>query len=126
MTASEFVTELLAQGPSSPNLALELRLVFRLLRDRMRELTVQPDQHFLTEVGDFADFAGECVEALNRKIPLRAGFADHPLRLHGRVLPQVRWERKCPECDHEHEGRGECKVYLGEGKFCPCEAKVTV
>ncbi len=31
----------------------------------------------------------------------------------------------CPDCNHVHEGRNECSRYLGEGKFCRCESKVT-
>jgi hypothetical protein len=38
---------------------------------------------------------------------------------------QPRWDRTCPDCAHEHEGRNDCGKYLGEGKFCQCESKVT-
>ncbi len=40
-------------------------------------------------------------------------------------LPDPVPDPLCPDCRHVHEGRTECKKYLGEGKFCPCESKVT-
>lgn len=40
------------------------------------------------------------------------------------TAPRVR-DYTCPECQHEHESKSECSKYLGEGRFCHCEAKVT-
>ncbi len=49
---------------------------------------------------------------------------------HGKPLRQIMGQfivrdHSCPECKHEHEDKAECKKYLGEGRFCPCEANVS-
>ncbi len=38
--------------------------------------------------------------------------------------PATRFDHTCSDCGHVHEDKAECKVYLGEGRFCPCESKV--
>jgi len=58
--------------------------------------------------------------SLVEEVPEPLNTAAQPLRSTGRVR-----DHSCPECQHEHEGRTECSKYLGEGKFCRCEAKVT-
>ncbi len=48
--------------------------------------------------------------------------AEQALRPQGMAVP---YDHTCPDCGHEHEDKAECKKYLGEGRFCPCESKVT-
>lgn len=103
-------SELIADCPLPPGHEAEFRLMLRIFcrhaADHSYELTLSTGQRVLDPL-DFKRFLGECVEAIN---------------FPGKFTPR---DHTCPDCHHEHESRDECKKYLGEGRFCPCESKVT-
>jgi hypothetical protein len=80
--------------------ALDLRTI-----SGMRLLDVTDWKEFFQEVGDVL------AERTVRPLPLQFRRAADPAA--------------CSDCGHVHEGKTECGHYLGEEKFCRCEAKVT-
>ncbi len=120
LTAKEFVARL------APVEFERLVLIFNYLADHAHELRLISGDR-LNDILDFAAFLRELAAAL--RFPESTEVPDRP---DSRPSPKVtlresqpRWSRRCPDCDHEHEGRNECSYYLGEGKFCQCETKVT-
>ncbi len=108
MTAKEFVCHL------APVELERLASIFNFLAEHEHELQLASGQP-LNDGLDFAAFLREVAAAL--QFPDRGKVTERQ--------PQARWDRTCPDCDHEHEGKTECSHYLGEGKFCRCESKVT-
>lgn len=103
-------SELMADLPSPPGHEREFRLYARLLvryfADHIYDATLESGEG-VSDPMNFKRLFEQCAAALSA--PMKARAAGH----------------SCPDCHHEHEGRGECKVYLGEGRFCLCESKVT-
>ena len=93
-----------------------LRLIFQFLAANAHELKLETGQH-LRDAGDWKEFLSETADALAE--------ASIPPQVSERMNLRPR-DHSCPECKHEHEDKTECKKYLGEGRFCPCETKVTV
>lgn len=122
MTSRELLDEILAQGPRSDALALECRIIFRILVDNLYRAQLS-EGGLLRDISDVRAFLQELVDEL---APHQKPAASVGPRLTLRQ-EQPRWKPDlvCPHCRHTHEGRDECKVYLGEGKFCLCEEKVT-
>jgi hypothetical protein len=98
MNARELIADLRLLGPQDPN------VVFHYLAARVYDARLSNGLP-LHDAHDFKLWLEELGEA--SKCP--ALPADHT----------------CPDCGHVHEDRNECKKYLGEGKFCPCESRVT-
>lgn len=110
MTPTEFVSKLCDRFPAEfqREVLLTARLIFQFQADNLYDV-------------QFAD--GRPVRQSDI-LGQRAWFqqlvaAANPSRM---LLPR---DPLCPDCRHEHEGKTECKKYLGEGRFCPCESKVT-
>lgn len=101
MTSAELISALRACGPQTLSVSLHF------IADRIPELALADGQR----LNDGTDMI-VCLRELARCAEVR----DLPRRPH---------DAMCPDCDHEHEGRTECSKYLGEGKFCHCESKVT-
>ena len=105
-------SELMADLPAPPGHEREFRLYARLLvryfADHIYDATLESGEG-ISDPMNFKRLFEQCAAVLGPPVTLRSAPRDH----------------RCPECHHEHEGRGECKVYLGEGRFCLCEAKVT-
>lgn len=78
MTPRELIAEILTQGPSaSPTLALECRLIFRVLRDRAHAI-VLADGAGLVDGTDFVQLFRELVEELTPPTTcIRRGPAVH-------------------------------------------------
>jgi len=121
MTARELLDEILSQGPHSDALPLECRLIFRQVADNLHQLRLR-NGAALRDTSDVHEFFRELIAEL---APAPKNGKPPSLRQELRQ-EQPRWKRDpvCPACDHVHEDRTECKKYLGEGKFCPCEEKV--
>jgi len=100
MTPSELMADLNRCGPQ------ELYVVLQYFANHLHEITLANGCH-VRDASDCKAFLRECAEATRAPSPPRP--RDHT----------------CPDCGHEHEGRHECKAYIGEGRFCPCESKVT-
>ena len=92
-----------------------LRLIFSFLAANADELKVESGLHLLSR-GDWKEFLNEMADELAE--------AAIPPQTSARMNLRPR-DHTCPDCGHEHEAKAECKVYLGEGRFCPCESKVT-
>lgn len=108
MKASDFLAKFpLAPGDPRER-ALFLRLVLRYIADNLYSFQ-REDGRPLRDAIDYKEFFERAV-CLAYIPPEKS-----------RPVPR---DYTCPDCQHEHEGRDECKVYLGEGRFCPCEAKV--
>jgi hypothetical protein len=120
MTASDLISNLRQCGPQS------LSVILHYIADRVYEAEL-PNGAALRDATDFkawlVDLADEARNVDGMEIP---GETENRPAVRGtRRLQQPRWDRTCPDCDHEHEGRNDCGKYLGEGKFCQCESKVT-
>lgn len=107
MTPSELMrgVEKLGEAP------LSVKLLF--IANRILSITTE-DGRSLRDMSDVRQAAIDCYHA---QLAL-----EQEARRPADPAPR---DYTCPECGHEHETRDECKKYLGEGKFCPCEAKVT-
>lgn len=92
-----------------------LRAIFLFIARNSNELTTLSGMH-LRDGTDWKEFLHELGDALAEKAFL-SRQSSHPFKAY---------DRTCPDCKHEHEDKTECKKYLGEGRFCPCETKVTV
>ena len=105
MTAGEFIARL------APVDLDRLARIFDCLADHGHELHLESGQ----ALRDGIDFI-----AFHREVAVAA-------RLRGSAGRTVTFGpvRACSECGHEHEGKNECSKYLGEGKFCHCESRVT-
>jgi hypothetical protein len=122
MTARELLDEILSQGPPSDVLPLECRLIFRQVADNLHQVRLR-NGTALRDLSDVTEFFRELVAEL---APRPANGRTRPaLVQHLEQRPQWKTDPVCPECDHVHESRNECSKYLGEGKICHCEAKVT-
>jgi len=116
MTPSELIRDL-PTGPGDPREnRLFARLLLRYLADHVDYATLNSGQR----LRDALDFRTWLEELFSAGSAPPANTAGSPLRSTGRAR-----DYSCPECGHEHEGQRECKKYLGEGRFCPCEVKVT-
>jgi hypothetical protein len=106
VTAQEFIAHL---APLDMN---RLALVFDWIADHASELRLNGGQRLLDSI-DWSAFLHEAaVAARNSETAIREAALLRP-------------DPKCPDCQHVHEDRQECGHYLGEEKFCRCEAKVT-
>ncbi len=86
-----------------------LRLIFLYVATNAYELTLA-DGRRLLDGTDWKEFFHQLGDVLGE-----AGAGT------GFKLPR---DYKCSDCGHVHEDKAECRVYLGEGRFCPCESKV--
>ena len=91
------------------------RLFLRHLAEHTHELRLAAGER-ICDVSDVTAGLKELAEAALAEPRLAVKLT--------RRQEQPRWDRTCPDCDHEHEGRNACEKYLGEGKFCQCESKV--
>ena len=108
-----------AEGYKSSPLSdeLERRIRERLILERNEARhNAKMDRRHMSAICDGRVAALEWV--LSEADVLKLEFAPHPACRTGR-------DHICPDCGHVHEGKTECTHYLGEGKFCKCEAKVT-
>jgi hypothetical protein len=106
MTPKEIVSRL------APVELDRLRLIFKFMAANAHELTCDSGEK-LRDASDWKEFLNEVADALaEASTPPYTNFH----------LPR---DHTCPDCGHEHEDKAECKHYLGEGRFCPCESKVT-
>lgn len=104
MTPSDLISDCPMPAGHEYEARLMLRLSLRHFADHVHELTL-PNGLPVRDPSDLKEFLDGCVTTL---APPKFVARTHV----------------CPDCDHEHEGKTECKKYLGEGRFCPCESKV--
>jgi hypothetical protein len=112
MTPKELVSRL------APVELERLRLIFLFLAANAHELRTNADCRLL-DASDWKEFLHEVADELAEAGQGRTAQMD------SRLLPRPALDHTCPDCGHEHEDKTECKKYLGEGRFCPCESKVT-
>lgn len=120
MNARELIADLRLLGPQ------DLNVVFHYLAARVYDARLAGGLP-LSDAHDFKLWLEELGEASKHspilestEVLVQPGNGTSPKVTRA---PQPRWDRSCPDCGHEHEDRSECKKYLGEGKFCPCETK---
>lgn len=106
MTTEEFLA-LALSGPHSENLSLELRRFVRLLYDHLLDITLA-DGAKIYDGLDLREFCREAMMQLETMQRPRPIDQTHP----------------CDSCHHDHTMKAYCGAYLGEGKFCQCEARV--
>ena len=106
MTPEQFVSKLAERFPMEVRreFLLTARLIFKLQAEDALELRTISGMRLL-DASDWKEFFLEVGDVL-------AENSSRPRDL------------RCPDCDHVHEDRSECGHYLGEEKFCRCEAKV--
>lgn len=110
-----------AEGYKSPPLSdgLETRIRERLIGERQEgRLNDQMGREHMAAIS-----AGR-ISALEWVLREAESIKMETLVVRDQVRDQVR-DHACDDCRHEHQGKTECGHYLGEGKFCKCEAKVT-
>lgn len=124
MNAQEVIARFRLMGPQDPN------VLYTFFADHAREFTLMSGDYLHEPLHWSLFFRELAVES--HTIPSFDEVPSPPaleLRtaLQTTRTPQVRWptEPACPDCDHVHEGRGECGHYLGEEKFCHCPSKVS-
>jgi len=110
MTPKEIVSRL------APVELDRLRLIFTFMASHAGDFELESGARLL-DAGDWKEFLHEAADALAE--------AAVPSGVAGRMNPHPLRDHTCPDCGHEHEDKTECKKYLGEGRFCPCESKVT-
>jgi hypothetical protein len=123
MTAKELISTFRILGPQ------EASVIFTYLADQVYDAKLATGQRIL-DATDFTAWLRELAEAakvsdFSQSTQVSSGteFGTSP-----KVMPrppQPRWDRSCPDCGHEHEGRNDCAKSLGEGKFCQCESRVS-
>ena len=109
MMPDQFVSKLSERFPAElrREALLTARIIFDLQTTTALDLRTISGMRLL-DVADWKEFFQEVGDVLAE---------------NGAIRPPR--DLRCADCLHVHEGRDECKVYLGEEKFCPCEAKVT-
>lgn len=111
MTPKELVTRL------APVELERLRSIFLFIAANAHELRCESGTQ-LRDASDWKEFLHEVGDAL----------AEAAAAVPGCISPRMNLrplrDHTCPDCGHEHEDKAECKKYLGEGRFCPCESKV--
>lgn len=121
MTAREIIAELRLCGPQS------LAVILHFLADRAYEFRLA-DGKRITDVIDAAAWLRELAEAdkvvVFPEITVEGADGSIPAA-PSPASWQLRRDHSCDDCRHEHQGKTECGHYLGEGKFCHCESKVT-
>jgi len=132
MTAKEVISDLRLMGPQ------DLCVIFAYLGEHLfgcetadgnvvlRSVTTERAQRFLCELSEEARKSESTEVPLRAELSTRLSVTGCGVRRQDRE-EQPRWKSDpvCPDCNHVHEGRAECSKYLGEGKFCKCESKVT-
>ena len=126
MTARELLSDLRRMGPQS------LEVLFTYLANHWYEFRLENGtlvRH--SDAIGAREFLLECAAAAklspdveSTEVSIAAGSRPRPQVIR---QEQPRWKSDpvFPDCDHVHEGRDECAKYLGEGKFCRCESRVT-
>lgn len=119
MSPRELIDELLSLGLPPETARLSLRLILRVLRDRVYEFRLTNGSH-MHDTMDVKEYFGQAVELLTPPAadadPGRAG-----LRVSQFDWPQ---DDTCPACSHVHIGVLECAVDMGGGGKCDCRLKV--
>lgn len=79
MTPRDLVTTILSQGPASSTLALEMRLIFRVLRDNLHVIELK-DGGRVSDLSDMRALCLECVEVLTPQPTCIQGRGPKTLR----------------------------------------------
>ncbi len=116
MTPDQFVSKLAERFPVEfrREVLLTARQVFRF----------QADNLFDAQFSNGHPVRQSDILGARRWLDQLIEAAELAAKPEGIAVPFPR-DHVCPDCKHEHETREECKKYLGEGRFCPCMAKVT-
>jgi hypothetical protein len=109
MTPKQIAAELRAVGHQDLNVTLNT------LADQIPKACFDNGARVL-DASDFSHWLREVAEAW------RNPHGAAPQQILGQFPAR---DYVCPDCGHEHEDKTECKKYLGEGRFCPCETRVT-
>ncbi len=119
-------------GPGDPLATLlTLKQFSRYLADHVYQSTIHSGERVGSDPTTTMIWLRELSDECRTKAAPGAPSLELRLEQIPRTPPaQVRCDPTCPDCIHVHEGRviagrQECGHYLGEGKFCPCESKVT-
>jgi hypothetical protein len=114
----QFVSKLCEPFPAELHreMLLYARIVFQTFAEHAADLRTIGGMRLL-DTSDWKEFFQEMGDAI-AEVTAKPTVA--PLPAPQRMLR----DHTCPDCGHEHEGKTECGHYLGEGKFCRCEAKV--
>jgi hypothetical protein len=119
MTTRELLSTILAQGPSpSPTIALEIRLIFRTLRDNLHLVKLRDG----ARICDLSDMRALCLELVEELTPVTC-MRRGPSMLRAE---QPRDWNECPRCGHTHQEAHECGVQIGPGLVCHCQREVAV
>ena len=110
MTPKQTAAELRAVGHQDLNVTLNS------LADQIPKACFESGARVL-DASDFSQWLREVAECWRNPTA-----APAPRQIMGQFTVR---DYACPDCGHEHEAKAECKFYLGEGRFCPCESKVT-
>jgi hypothetical protein len=108
MTARELIDNFFQRTRDDHDLRLFARLLLHNLADHWHALRLADGQR-VNDNSDGSLALRELAEAALAPIPGKPPIRDHT----------------CPDCGHEHEAKEYCSKYLGEGKFCQCESRVT-
>ena len=110
MTPDQFVAKLCDRFPAEfrREVLLTARLIFQFQHDNLFD----------------AQFADARPVRQSDILGQREWFEQLAEAANRSILFPVQRDHICPDCGHEHEDKRECKKYLGEGRFCPCESKV--
>jgi hypothetical protein len=118
MTSREWLADILAQGPRSELLPLELRLIFRQLHDNLPMLKLRNGNH-LRDSSDVMELCREMIDLLSPPKPAQIGvFTATSAR------ERFPFHETCPDCGHVHTEENECGEKLGGDRVCRCERKV--